>query len=119
MTYKGKPLDKGVVRFEPEVTARMASGNLQADGTYVLSTLKEGDGVVAGTHKVYVTGVDTNLAKDRAFKKYCRRTDRNSRPTSARRAPSSILISSEGRTMNRSTARALRHDRSIHPGDEQ
>lgn len=70
VTYKGKPLEKGVVRFEPDGYGRMASGNLQADGTYVLSTLKDGDGVVLGTHKVYVTGVDTNLAKDRAFKKY-------------------------------------------------
>jgi hypothetical protein len=70
VTYKGKPLEKGIVRFEPDGYGRMASGNLQADGTYTLSTVKNGDGAVLGIHKVYVTGVDTRLAKDRAFKKY-------------------------------------------------
>jgi hypothetical protein len=70
VTYKGQPLATGTIRFEPDGYGRMASGKLQADGTYVLSTLKEGDGVVAGAHKVYVTGVDNKLARDRAFKKF-------------------------------------------------
>ena len=48
----------------------MAQGQLQSDGTYVLSTNKEGDGVVAGSHKVYIANPDHKLAKDRAFKKF-------------------------------------------------
>ena len=70
VTYKGQPLTTGTVRFEPDGYGRMASGKLQSDGTYVLSTLKEADGVVAGTHRVFITDLDKKLANDRAFKKY-------------------------------------------------
>jgi hypothetical protein len=70
VTYKGKPLSQGTIRFEPDGYGRMATGKLQSDGTFVLSTLKEGDGVVAGVHKVFITDLDKTLAKDRAFKKY-------------------------------------------------
>ncbi len=63
-------MTKGTVRFEPDGYGRMASGKLQSDGTFVLSTLKDGDGVVAGHHRVFVSDVDKSLAKDRAFKKY-------------------------------------------------
>jgi hypothetical protein len=66
VTYKGQPLTNGVVRFEPDGYGRMATGKLGSDGTFVLSTLKDADGVVAGHHRVFITDV----AKDRAFKKY-------------------------------------------------
>jgi hypothetical protein len=56
VTYKGQPLTKGSVEFEPRDFGRSASGDLQPDGTFVLGTLKEGDGVVAGHHRVFVTG---------------------------------------------------------------
>ena len=70
VTYKRQPLTKGTIRFEPDGFGRPASGKLQSDGTFVLTTLKEGDGVVAGHHRVSITGVDKTLSKDRAFKKY-------------------------------------------------
>jgi hypothetical protein len=70
VTYKGKPLTQGVVKFEPEGYGRPASGKLQADGSFVLSTSRDGDGVVAGHHQVVIGDVDKSLAKDRAFKKY-------------------------------------------------
>jgi hypothetical protein len=70
VTYKGQPVTKGVVRFEPDGYGRMASGQLQSDGTFVLTTLKEGDGVVAGEHRVTIEGFDKSLARDRALKKY-------------------------------------------------
>jgi hypothetical protein len=70
VTYKGQPLTKGIVRFEPDGYGRMASGQLQSDGTFVLTTLKEGDGVVAGDHRVTLEGFEKNLARDRALKKY-------------------------------------------------
>jgi hypothetical protein len=70
VTYKGQPLAKGVIRFEPiGGYGRPASGKLQSDGTYVLSTLKDGDGVVAGKHTVYLTDIDAKLGRDRAFRK--------------------------------------------------
>ena len=70
VTYKRQPLTKGTIRFEPDGYGRQASGRLQADGTFVLTTLKDGDGVVAGHHRVVIVDVDKTLAKDRAFKKY-------------------------------------------------
>src|SRR5262249_52024882 len=71
VTYKGQPLTKGIVRFEPNSGfGRMASGELQSDGTFELSTLKSGDGVVQGEHRVTVSELDKNLAKNRALKKY-------------------------------------------------
>ena len=54
----------------PEDTGKRATGKLQADGTFVLSTYKEGDGAVAGEHAVTISGVDKTLAQDRTFKKY-------------------------------------------------
>ncbi len=58
VTFKGEPLTTGTIRFEPDDFGRAASGKLQPDGTYVLSTLKEGDGVVPGHHRVSITNLD-------------------------------------------------------------
>jgi hypothetical protein len=59
VTYKGKPLTKGSIQFEPDGYGRKARGKIQSDGTFVLGTDKEGDGVIAGHHRVIVkeTGV--------------------------------------------------------------
>jgi hypothetical protein len=68
--YNHQPLTKGTVQFEPDGFGRPAFGKLQSDGTFVLTTLKEGDGVVAGHHRVSISGVDKSLARNRAFQKY-------------------------------------------------
>jgi hypothetical protein len=66
VTFKGQPVTTGTVRFEPDDYGRPATGKLQSDGTYVLTTLKEGDGVVPGHHRVSIT--DLNLkSKDGAI----------------------------------------------------
>jgi len=70
VTYNGKPLTSGIIRFEPDGYGRAATGKLQSDGTYALTTIKEGDGVVAGAHFVTVGGFDKSLASDRTLKKY-------------------------------------------------
>jgi hypothetical protein len=70
VTYKGQPLAKGLVQFAPRNTGREASGQLQADGTFVLTTFKEGDGAVAGKHRVSISELDKSLARDRALRKY-------------------------------------------------
>jgi hypothetical protein len=71
VTYKGQPLTEGTVRFEPDDGyGRMATGKLQSDGSFILSTYTDADGVVAGHHKVFITEPGKSLAKDRAFKKY-------------------------------------------------
>jgi len=70
VTYKGQPLTKGVIEFEPDGYGRPARGQLQADGTFELTTLQPGDGVVAGEHRISITQLDKTLAKDRALRKY-------------------------------------------------
>jgi hypothetical protein len=70
VTYKGQPVTKGVVRFDPDGYGRPATGSLQSDGTFVLGTFKTGDGVVAGEHRVSISGFDKSRAGDRALKKY-------------------------------------------------
>jgi hypothetical protein len=70
VTYKGQPVTKGLVKFVPEGYGREARGELKSDGTFVLSTNKEGDGVVAGAHRVSIGITESRLAKDRAIKKY-------------------------------------------------
>jgi hypothetical protein len=70
VTYKGQPVTKGVVRFEPDGFGRMATGQIQSDGTFELTTLKPGDGVVPGEHRVTISEFDKSLDKNRALKKY-------------------------------------------------
>jgi hypothetical protein len=70
VTYKGKPLAMGMISFVPDGYGREARGDIQSDGSFVLTTYKEGDGVVAGEHRVTITGLDKGLAKDRALTKY-------------------------------------------------
>lgn len=70
VTYKGQPVTKGVIQFEPDGYGRPARGQLQSDGTFELTTLKPGDGVVAGEHRISFRDFDKSLAKDRALKKY-------------------------------------------------
>ncbi|MFI5455842.1 MAG: hypothetical protein ACHRXM_10365 [Isosphaerales bacterium] len=71
VTYKGQPLTKGTVLFEPaDGYGRPATGKLQSDGTFELTTLKEGDGVVAGHHRVSIVEVEKSLSKNPSFQKY-------------------------------------------------
>lgn len=55
ITYDGKPLSRGTIIFNPvDETLPASRGEIQADGTYVLSLSREGDGAVAGEHRVIV-----------------------------------------------------------------
>jgi hypothetical protein len=65
----GQLLTEGIVIFTPkevatndnlsqEDFAKGARGEIQSDGTYELSTYKEGDGAVVGVHDVRVMQVD-------------------------------------------------------------
>jgi hypothetical protein len=56
VTYKGQPLTGGSITFESEENGRESHGNIQPDGTFVLTTFKEGDGAPAGVHRVAVSG---------------------------------------------------------------
>ena len=54
VTYKGKPLPYGQVMFQPE-SGEMARGEIQPDGTYVLSTFAPSDGATVGKNHVRIT----------------------------------------------------------------
>lgn len=56
ITYMGQPLSQGTIQFEPEDSGREANGNIQPDGTFSLTTFREGDGAIPGTHRVAVSG---------------------------------------------------------------
>jgi hypothetical protein len=56
ITYKGQPLTGGSITFESEENGRQSHGSIQPDGTFVMTTFKEGDGAMTGSHRVAVTG---------------------------------------------------------------
>lgn len=55
ITYKGKPLTQGTIVFEPEDAGREAHGEIGPDGSFMMSTFQEGDGVMPGMHRVAIT----------------------------------------------------------------
>jgi hypothetical protein len=69
VTFKGQPLTKGVIKFRPVDLGREASGTIQSDGTFVLSTYKEGDGAAIGRNQVSIKGTGTG-SKEVIPKKY-------------------------------------------------
>jgi hypothetical protein len=56
VTFKGQPVTGGDIQFEPTDSGRPANGKIQPDGTFTMTTFKEGDGAVPGTHRVAVSG---------------------------------------------------------------
>lgn len=61
ISFNGAPLlnvTQGIVRYSPKeggTAAREATGRIQPDGTFVLTTFQGGDGVVAGEYNITVT----------------------------------------------------------------
>lgn len=55
--YKDKPLTSGSVMFQPEA-GTPATGRIQPDGTFVLSTYDVGDGATVGLNKVRVVSTE-------------------------------------------------------------
>jgi len=62
VTYKGQPVKKGTVFFMPDdkkgTIGPPALGTITADGSYIMSTERAGDGAIVGSHLVGITGVD-------------------------------------------------------------
>jgi hypothetical protein len=56
VTYKGKPVPNGTVLFVP-VAGPHATGEIGPDGSYVLTTVRPGDGAVPGTYKVVIVAL--------------------------------------------------------------
>ena len=58
VTIDGQPLTKGVIQVIAE-GYRPAMGDIQADGSFTLTTDKPNDGCVRGNHKVAIIGDET------------------------------------------------------------
>lgn len=54
----GQPLSAGQIRVIP-TDARAATGKIDQEGRFTLTTFEQGDGCVPGTHAVEITAVDT------------------------------------------------------------
>jgi hypothetical protein len=54
VSYKGEPLKTGTVMLVPEGGGAAATGEIQADGTFKLTTFSKDDGAVPGDYKVMV-----------------------------------------------------------------
>lgn len=52
--YRGRPLEFGAVTFQP-AAGPPATGAIQSDGTFRLSTYGRNDGAILGTHKVAIS----------------------------------------------------------------
>lgn len=57
VTFDGQPVTGGAVTFSPKSTGaaepgKVAIGNVEPDGSFVLSTYGENDGAVVGMHQV-------------------------------------------------------------------
>jgi len=57
VTYQGKPVPGGTILFTP-TSGPPATGGIQPDGSYTLTTFRKGDGAVPGSHKVVIVAVD-------------------------------------------------------------
>jgi hypothetical protein len=66
--YKGKPLTQGEILFEPDSGGREAHGSIQPDGSFELTTYKQNDGAVPGTHRVAVSGTSKKAAVPLKYK---------------------------------------------------
>jgi len=53
VTFDGKPVQQGSVTFVPE-RGRGATGSINADGSYTVTTYHPGDGALIGPHTVTV-----------------------------------------------------------------
>ncbi|EAQ78069.1 hypothetical protein [Blastopirellula marina] len=55
VNFRGAPLPEGIVKLHPDnATAHPATGMIQADGSFEVTTYSHHDGAVLGKHKVTV-----------------------------------------------------------------
>jgi hypothetical protein len=61
----GQPVTKGTVNFPPAEAAkgRAATGAIQPDGSYTLTTQDPGDGALAGDYRVVISLVEVDDSK--------------------------------------------------------
>lgn len=54
VTYRGQAVANGIVLLTPDENGHAATGNLEKDGTFELTTFQKGDGAVPGKYQVAV-----------------------------------------------------------------
>lgn len=59
VTFDGKPIPTGSVRFFPLEGGRPAIGQIQSDGSYQLSTMQPGDGAKLGQYQVAIEAIES------------------------------------------------------------
>jgi hypothetical protein len=57
VTYQGRPLAGGTVTFVPAEPGPSATGQIQPDGQFALTTFRPGDGALPGHYAVMVIAV--------------------------------------------------------------
>ena len=62
--YNGKPVPKGTVLFTPMNGGSTATGEINEDGTYRLTTYKSGDGACAGEYRVVIMAMEGPMQGD-------------------------------------------------------
>ena len=62
--YNGKPVPKGTVLFTPMNGGSTATGEINEDGTYRLTTYKPGDGACVGEYRVVIMAMEGPLRGD-------------------------------------------------------
>jgi hypothetical protein len=63
VTYNGRPLGGGTVTFVPADYGPPASGQIQPDGQFALSTFRPGDGALPGRYAVMVIAVGSTAGR--------------------------------------------------------
>ncbi|WZO96585.1 hypothetical protein EP7_003585 [Isosphaeraceae bacterium EP7] len=68
VTFNGQPVENGTIFFMPDESKGTegppAVGSIIAGGHYIMSTESSGDGVIVGSHKVGITGVEAKPVAD-------------------------------------------------------
>lgn len=62
VTYKGAPVTLGTITFQSDA-GQPATGTIQPDGSYRLSTFAEGDGAIPGHHRIMIVANDADPTK--------------------------------------------------------
>lgn len=64
VTYQGKAVPRGMITFQPAELSQTAgshpaSGEIQPDGRFKMSTFKQGDGVLPGKYQVTIRALES------------------------------------------------------------
>lgn len=62
VSYRGQPIASGLVLLTPVDSGHAATGNLEKDGTFQLTTFQKNDGAVPGKYQVAVQAFPTEGA---------------------------------------------------------